>query len=140
MSKTPYLIQQTPIAPGVTGSRVLFIVQCFRCSPLDWDLASMSNIVVLISQITRHTKVRHLHVPCSGIKVNRIIKAQKKTCSYLAYFVLRHENIPSSQIPMYKPLPSKILHTMSNLLRENEKKLWKISRRQLSRTVIRTKV
>ena len=59
-SKTPYLKEQTPIAPDITGSGVLLIVQCFRCSPLHWDLSSVSNIVVIIGQITRHTKVSNL--------------------------------------------------------------------------------
>ena len=41
VSKTPYLIEQTPIAPDITGSGVLLEINCFRGSPLYWNLSSL---------------------------------------------------------------------------------------------------
>ena len=52
VSDAPYLIQQAAIAPDITGSGVLLEVQGLRSCPLDWDLASMGDIVLLISQVT----------------------------------------------------------------------------------------
>ena len=51
MAKAPYLIEKASIAPHIIGSGVFLVEESFRCSPLHWDLASMRDIVVLISQV-----------------------------------------------------------------------------------------
>ena len=62
VSKTPYLIQQTTIAPHITGSRVFLIDNCFRSCPFDWHFASMRNIIAIILKVTGHSKVTYLRV------------------------------------------------------------------------------
>ena len=51
VAKTPYLIEKASIAPHITGSGVFLVEESFRCSPPHWDLASLRDIVVLISQV-----------------------------------------------------------------------------------------
>ena len=60
----PDLIQKNSIAPHITGSGVLAIVESLWSRPLHWDLPTMRNIVVLILEIPRQTKVCNLHVQC----------------------------------------------------------------------------
>ena len=47
VSHTPYLIQQTPIAPHITGCGVLLVVDSLWCSPLDGNGSTFGYIVVL---------------------------------------------------------------------------------------------
>ena len=48
IAQGPYLVEDTPIAPDITGSGVFAIVQCLRSCPLDWDLASMGFVDLLV--------------------------------------------------------------------------------------------
>ena len=76
VSKTPYLIHQTPKSPHITGCGVLLIVQSLRTQmavaglellqfdfiylwscPFHRDLASMRYIVGRLLQVTGHTKI-----------------------------------------------------------------------------------
>ena len=52
VSKGPYLIEDTPITPDVTGSGVFAVGEGLRSCPFDWDLASMGNIVRFILKVT----------------------------------------------------------------------------------------
>ena len=38
MSQTPYLVEDTPIAPHITGCRVLLVMNSFGGCPLQWYL------------------------------------------------------------------------------------------------------
>ena len=58
VSQTPYLIEQTSIAPHITGSGVLLEVDCFWGSPLHRDLTTMRDIAS--SQVTCHPKITNL--------------------------------------------------------------------------------
>ena len=52
VSKTPHLIEDTAIAPHITGSGVLAINECLRSCPLDeQNLASMRNIVAKVTEL-----------------------------------------------------------------------------------------
>ena len=66
VSKTPYLIQQTAIAPHITGTGVLAKDKSFWCCPLDRDLPSMGHIVVIINEISRHSEITDLQTCQSG--------------------------------------------------------------------------
>ena len=60
VSEAPYLIEETAIAPHVTGSRVLFVRNSLWSRPLDWYFATVRHIVVVLFKITRHPKIRNL--------------------------------------------------------------------------------
>ena len=80
VSETPYLIHDTAVAPHITGSGVLLVVEglpwitqiialnylafprflYLRSCPLYWYFSSMRNIVVFVHQISRHSKVTDL--------------------------------------------------------------------------------
>lgn len=83
VSKTPYLIHNYSKAPHITCSGVFLIVESLQwytindtmgytvlssqCEvpylwscPLDWDLPTMCNVIVIVEQVTRHAKVTDL--------------------------------------------------------------------------------
>ena len=60
VSEAPYLIEQTAIAPDITGSGVFLVVNGFWSCPLHWYLASLWYVVRIICQISRHTKICNL--------------------------------------------------------------------------------
>ena len=61
-SQGPYLVEDTPIAPDVTGGRVEVIVQCLRGRPLDWDLSSVCHVEFLTLEVSGQTKISYLHI------------------------------------------------------------------------------
>ena len=58
--KAPYLIEQTAIAPDITGSGVLSKVYGFWGCPLYGHFATLGYIVIIISQVPGHSKVCNL--------------------------------------------------------------------------------
>ena len=69
----PDLIQQNSTAPHITGSGILAIVESFWSCPLHWDLATMRNIVVLILEIPRQTKVCNLQSVKARVILNDLL-------------------------------------------------------------------
>ena len=61
-SQGPYLVEDTPIAPDVTGGRVEVIVQCLRGRPLDWDLSSVCHVEIFILKVSGQPKISNLSV------------------------------------------------------------------------------
>lgn len=47
MSETPYLIEETSIAPYITGCGVLLVGHGFRSSPFNRNLSSLRHVVML---------------------------------------------------------------------------------------------
>ena len=58
--QAPYLVEHTAIAPHITSRGVLFVFQCLRGCPLDWDLPTLWDIVVSVLQISGHAKICNL--------------------------------------------------------------------------------
>ena len=40
-SETPYLVEDTPITPHITGCGVFLVINSLRGRPLDWNLPSL---------------------------------------------------------------------------------------------------
>ena len=59
-SQAPYLIEQTPIAPDITGNGVFLVVECLWCCPFDWYQTTFRNVVPFISQVSRQAKISNL--------------------------------------------------------------------------------
>ena len=60
VSETPYLIEQTAVAPDITGSGVFSKVYCFWSCPLYGHFATLGYVVIVISQVPGHPKVSNL--------------------------------------------------------------------------------
>ena len=60
VSKTPYLIEETAIAPHITGCGVLAIDKSLWSCPLERDFPSLGHIVVILNQVPSHAKVTDL--------------------------------------------------------------------------------
>ena len=52
VSKTPYLIEQTSVAPDVTGSGVLLVRNGLWSRPLNWYQSTFRYVVLLIGEVT----------------------------------------------------------------------------------------
>ena len=99
MSKTPYLIEQTPVAPDVTGSGVLLVVESLGRCPLDGNSVTIvSDVVIFFGQIAGHAKI----------------------CN-LTNSVLVDKDIPCSEISVNVSSSGKVLHTQGYLLRKFQK-------------------
>ena len=48
----PYLIENTAIAPDITGSGVLVVLEGLGCCPLHWNLTSMRYVEILLVEIS----------------------------------------------------------------------------------------
>ena len=62
VSEAPNLIEQTPIAPDITGNGILPVVNGFRSRPLHRDLPTLRYVIVLICQVSRHAKISYLNI------------------------------------------------------------------------------
>ena len=60
VSKTPYLIEETAIAPHITSCGVLAIVNSLWSCPFYRNLLSLGHIVVILNKIPSHAKVTDL--------------------------------------------------------------------------------
>ena len=130
VSETPYLIQQTAIAPHITGCGVLAKGKSFWCCPLDRNLPSMGHIVVIINQIPRHSKITDLKKNTTDKSICIICNSymyiliwELCMCSlslacpcthgqglaYLADTVFRNQYIPCCNVTMNKALPRQVL-------------------------------
>ncbi|MCG8621740.1 MAG: hypothetical protein MJE68_07040 [Proteobacteria bacterium] len=59
-SEAPDLIEQTAIAPDISGSGVFLVVDGFWSCPLHWYHTTVRNIIILICQVSRHAKISNL--------------------------------------------------------------------------------
>ena len=62
VSQWPYLIEETAIAPDITGSGVLAIVKGLWSCPLDWNLTTMRDVVVFMLEVSGEPKISNLHI------------------------------------------------------------------------------
>ena len=62
VSETPYLVEDTAVAPDITGGGVLAEDESLWSCPLERDLPSLRHVVVIFNQVPSHTKVTYLQL------------------------------------------------------------------------------
>ena len=62
LPQAPYLIEEDTVAPHITGSRVLTILDGLRSRPLHWDLTTVGCVDLLVLEISGKTKVCYLQL------------------------------------------------------------------------------
>ena len=80
LPKTPYLIEQTAIAPDITGSGVLSVVQSLWCCPLERDSSTFGYVVVVFSQVNWHPKISDLREQWVKINYNARLSQPRSKC------------------------------------------------------------